>query len=113
MPEATDIPTAWRELLEHTTGARRGDPLVLEAAHAQPQLRGLYPFPTHGTLHFHRTAPPWQDTDHDLPFIVCGGPPYKIYSRGYTDILGEAPTPEGAAALLVAHLPADLRLPSE
>lgn len=106
MPEAPDIPTAWRQLREHTPGTRQGDPLVIEAAHAQPQLRGLYPWPSHGTLTFHRSAPPWGDTQQDdLPFIVCCGPPYKVYTSGYTILLGEAATPEEAAALAVAHLP--------
>ncbi|MET9648344.1 hypothetical protein AB0K71_05330 [Streptomyces syringium] len=32
-------------------------------------MRGLYPFPTHGTLHFLRSAPPWLEPGHDdLPF---------------------------------------------
>ncbi|WP_406349265.1 DUF6193 family natural product biosynthesis protein [Streptomyces sp. NBC_00144] len=107
MPEAPDIETAWRQLLEGTPGTRQGDPLVVEAAYAQSRLRDLFPFPTHGTLHFLRAVPPpWPESDRDrLPFIVCGGPPYKIYTTGYGDVLGEAATPEEAAELLVAHLP--------
>ncbi|MFJ3623350.1 DUF6193 family natural product biosynthesis protein [Streptomyces iakyrus] len=31
------------------------------AAYAEPRLRGLYPFPTQGALHFLRSAPPWLD----------------------------------------------------
>ncbi|MFJ8746552.1 DUF6193 family natural product biosynthesis protein [Embleya sp. NPDC127516] len=108
MPEAPDIPTAWRQLLERTPGTRQGDPLVVEAAHVEPRLRSLYPWPSHGTLKFLRSAPPWDRSDpDDLPFIVCGGPPYKVYSTGYTTLLGEADTPEEAAALVVAHLPSD------
>ncbi|MFB7397760.1 DUF6193 family natural product biosynthesis protein [Streptomyces sp. NPDC056191] len=107
MLEAPDIPTAWRQLLERTPGTRQGDPLVVEAAHAQPRLRGFYPWPSHGTLKFLRSAPPWHGDHDDLPFIVCGGPPYKVYTSGYTSLLGEAATPEGAAAVVVAHLPAD------
>lgn len=113
VPEAPDIPTAWRQLLERTPGTRQGDPLVVEAAHAQPRLRRLYPFPSHGTLHFHRTAPPWQESDHDLPFIVCTGPPHKVYAAGYSAILGEAATAEEAAALVVTHLPRDISLAGE
>ncbi|MET8703792.1 DUF6193 family natural product biosynthesis protein [Kitasatospora sp. NPDC004723] len=108
MPEAPDTPTAWRQLLECTPGTRQGDPLVVEAAHAQPRLRSLYPWPSHGTLKFLRSAPSWDRSDpDDLPFIVCGGPPYKVYSTGYATLLGEADTPEEAAALVVAHLPSD------
>lgn len=87
--------------------------VVVEAAHAQPQLRRLYPFPSHGTLHFHRAASPWQESDHDVPFIVCGGPPYTVYVSGYSTLLGEAATPEEAAALVVAHLPRDITLARE
>lgn len=106
MPEAPDFLTAWRQLRERTPGTRQGDPLVIEAAHAQPQLRGFYPWPSHGTLKFLRSGPPWGDTPQDdLPFIVCWGPPYKVYTSRYTILLGEAATPEEAAALVVAHLP--------
>jgi hypothetical protein len=105
MPEALDISTAWRHLLERTPGTRQGDPLVVEAAHAQPRLRSLYPWPSHGTLKFLRSAPSWAEDHDDLPFIVCGRPPYKVYASRYAILLGEAATPEEAAALLVAHLP--------
>ncbi|SDN46643.1 DUF6193 family natural product biosynthesis protein [Actinacidiphila guanduensis] len=107
MPEAPDIETAWLQLLEGTPGTRQGDPLVVEAAYAQSRLRALFPFPTHGTLHFLCAAPPpWPGSDRDrLPFIVCGEQPYKIYTPDYGELLGEAATPEEAAALLVAHLP--------
>ncbi|MEU9446909.1 hypothetical protein AB0D42_40080 [Streptomyces sp. NPDC048304] len=46
-------------------------PVIAEAAHADPRLRGRCPFPTHGTLHFLRSAPPWSGSDpDDVPFIV-------------------------------------------
>ncbi len=112
MSEAPDIQTAWRWLLESTPGTRQGNPLVIHAAYAQPRLRALYPFPTHGTLHFLPTPPPWPQADHDrLPFIVCGAPPYKVFAAGYARLLGEAQTPEDAAALVVAHLPPDSGAP--
>lgn len=115
MPEAPDIPTAWRQLLERTPGTRQGNPLVVEAAYAQPKLRGLYPWPSHGTLKFLRSGPPWEVdlgapplvTFDDLPFIVCDEPPYQVYTTGYTDLLGEASTAEEAVAIVVSHLPAD------
>ncbi|MFE7115266.1 DUF6193 family natural product biosynthesis protein [Streptomyces sp. NPDC057654] len=105
MPEAPDIPTAWRQLLERTPGTRQGDPLVIEAAYAQPELRSLYPWPSHGILKFLRSAPSSAGNDDNLPFIVCGKPPYTVYTSGYTTLLGEVATPEEAAALVVAHLP--------
>ncbi|UUU36382.1 DUF6193 family natural product biosynthesis protein [Streptomyces sp. CA-210063] len=111
MSEAPDIATAWHWLLERRPGTRGAThdalPVVVEAAYAEPSLRALYPFPTHGTLHFLRSAPPWPDSDHDeAPFILYGGPPYQVYSSRYTDLLGECATPAEAAALVVSHLPA-------
>ncbi|MER6076515.1 DUF6193 family natural product biosynthesis protein, partial [Streptomyces sp. NPDC001817] len=80
MPEAPDLATAWNWLLERKPGTRGATQdsllVVVEAAHAELRLRSLYPFPTHGTLHFLRSAPPWADLNHDdLPFILYGGPP--------------------------------------
>ncbi|WP_406163804.1 DUF6193 family natural product biosynthesis protein [Streptomyces sp. NBC_00882] len=103
MPEAPDIARAWRHLLERTPGTRQGDPLVIEAAHAAPQLRALHPFPTHATLHFLRSAPPWRKPGN-LPLIAGSGPPHKVYPSGYAALLGEGTTAEEAAALVVAHL---------
>ncbi|WP_432120055.1 DUF6193 family natural product biosynthesis protein [Streptomyces sp. bgisy032] len=113
MPEAPDAATAWRRLLERTPGTRGALydslPAVAEAAHAEPRLRGLYPFPAHGTLRFLRSAPPWREpVQDDLPFILFGGPPYKVYSPGYADLLGESATPGEAAALVVRHLPPEV-----
>ncbi|MET7575303.1 DUF6193 family natural product biosynthesis protein [Streptomyces sp. NPDC005492] len=110
MPEAPDVETAWSWLLERKPGTRGATHdsllIVVEAAHAEPCLRSLYPFPTHGTLHFLRSAPPWADLNYDdLPFIVCGGPPYRVYSSGYVGLLGKTETPAEAAALVVSHLP--------
>jgi hypothetical protein len=106
--EAPDIPTAWRRLIDRTPGTRQGDPVMIQAAYQQPRLRELYPFPTHGTLRFLRAAPPpFRESDSDLPLVICGEPPYKVYAFVYAKFLGEAATPEEAAALLVEHLPPD------
>ncbi|GAB2744457.1 DUF6193 family natural product biosynthesis protein [Streptomyces bullii] len=110
MSEAPDIATAWRWLLERRSGTRGATqeslPVVVEAAHAEPRLRGLYPFPSHGALHFLRSAPPCHESDHDdVPFIVYGGPPYQVYAAGYAALLGEVATPAEAAALVVSNLP--------
>lgn len=110
MSEAPDVATAWSWLLERKPGTRGAAhaslTVVVEAAYAEPCLRRLYPFPTHGALHFLRGAPPWcEPGDEDLPFILYGGPPYQVYSSGYADLLGEVATPEAAAALAVSHLP--------
>lgn len=111
MSEAPDIPTAWQWLLERRPGTRGYYDTasllpIAEAAHAEPRLRALYPFPTHGTLHFLRSAPPWDPSGRDdLPFILAGAPPYRVYASGYAELLGEGATPEAAAALAVANLP--------
>lgn len=104
MSRESVVEKTWRLLLERDPSARRGDPAVIEAASAEPRLRALYPFPSHGCLTFHRNTDfPWSN---DLPFIA-GEAPYKVYASGYAEILGEAATPQEAAALLVAHLPDD------
>ncbi|MFJ3302008.1 DUF6193 family natural product biosynthesis protein [Streptomyces sp. NPDC086549] len=78
------------------------------AAHGQPRIRALHPFPTHGTPKFLRSGPPIDGRDDtDLPYALCSGPPYKMRSiRG--GALGQGATPEEAAALMVAHPPAGL-----
>ncbi|GHB25547.1 hypothetical protein GCM10010346_56500 [Streptomyces chryseus] len=82
-------------------------PPVAAAAYAEPALRGLFPFHTHGTLKFLRSAPPWCGPPvDDLPYIVLGEPPYSVYTAGRTS-LGEVATAEDAVALVVAHLPPD------
>ncbi|MFE5486641.1 DUF6193 family natural product biosynthesis protein [Streptomyces sp. NPDC056527] len=113
MSEVPDVATAWCGLLERRPGMRGAThdslPAVVEAAHAEPLLRSLYPFPTHGTLRFLRSAPPsLEPGQDDLPSISYGGPPYKVYASGYADLLGEVATPAEAAALVVRHLPGNV-----
>ncbi|MFG2863601.1 DUF6193 family natural product biosynthesis protein [Streptomyces sioyaensis] len=88
MSTETVVETTWRQLLEHHPDARRGgSPGAIEAASAEPRLRQLFPFLSHGCLTFHRnTDYPWSN---DLPFIACTTP-YKV-----------------SAALVVVHLPHD------
>lgn len=108
MAEAPDIPTAWRDLLEQTPGTRQGNLLVARAAHEQCVLRGLFPFPTHGTLHFLVSPPPPWPADlgePELLFMTESGPPFRVYTARYGELLGEADTPEAAAAQVVANLP--------
>ncbi|MEU3910364.1 DUF6193 family natural product biosynthesis protein [Streptomyces sp. NPDC029721] len=61
MVEETLVERTWRGLLERHPAARRGEPAVIEAAYAEPRLRALFPFPSHGALSFHRnTQFPWK-----------------------------------------------------
>ncbi|MEV0535562.1 DUF6193 family natural product biosynthesis protein [Kitasatospora sp. NPDC050463] len=107
MTEETVVEKTWRGILERHPEARRGEPAVIEAAYAEPRLRALFPFPSHGALTFHRnTRFPWSN---DLPFIVGDAQWCIVYApRGVTQrVLGESLTPQEAAALVVAHLPPD------
>ncbi|WP_327124751.1 DUF6193 family natural product biosynthesis protein [Streptomyces sp. NBC_01727] len=113
MPEAPDVETAWTWLLERrpmTRGCFDDTlPPIAAAAYAEPVLRTLFPFHTHGTLKFIRDAPPWCEPPiDDLPFVVLGEPPYSVYTAGHAIRLGEVATAEDAISLVVAHLPADL-----
>ncbi|MFJ1551511.1 DUF6193 family natural product biosynthesis protein [Streptomyces sp. NPDC088246] len=74
--------------------ARLGSPEVIRAACAEPRLRALFPFLSHGCLTFHRnTEFPWSN---DLPFIA-GYAPCSVYAPRYAELLGEALTPQAAA----------------
>ncbi|MDX3587267.1 DUF6193 family natural product biosynthesis protein [Streptomyces europaeiscabiei] len=113
MSEAPDVETAWTWLLERRPGTRGSFndtlPPIAAAAYAEPVLRGLFPFHTHGTLKFIRDAPPWYEPPaDDLPFIVLGEPPYSVYASGYGTLLGEVATAEDAIGLVMAHLPPGL-----
>ncbi|WP_328490770.1 DUF6193 family natural product biosynthesis protein [Streptomyces zaomyceticus] len=104
MIEETTVEKTWRLMLEGDPAVRQGDPAVVEAAYAEPRLRVLFPFPSHGCLTFHRNSQfPWSN---DLPFIT-GSEPCKVYGPSYSSVLGEGLTPKEAAALVVAHLPLD------
>lgn len=107
MTEAPDIATAWRNELEQIPNTRHGTLAMAQAAYGQPRLRALYPFSSHGALHFVRTPPPWtrDPGEPELPFILESGPPYRVYAASYAELLGEAATPEEGVALLVANLP--------
>ncbi|CAM5643674.1 hypothetical protein SAVIM338S_06336 [Streptomyces avidinii] len=79
----------------------------MAAAYAEPRLRALFPFPSHGALTFHRnTHFPWSN---DLPFIVGDAQSCIVYAPLGTSprVLGESLTPDEAAALVVTHLPHD------
>ncbi|MEV8533926.1 DUF6193 family natural product biosynthesis protein [Streptomyces sp. NPDC051211] len=102
MSEETVVAKTWRMLLERHPEARRGNPEMIEAAFAEPRLRQLYPFPSHGGLSFHRFM--WSN---DLPFMVKGEGTYSVYAARYAELLGEVATPQEAAALVVAYLPSD------
>ncbi|WP_030732213.1 DUF6193 family natural product biosynthesis protein [Streptomyces sp. NRRL S-237] len=107
MVEESFVEKTWRGILERHPTARQGEPAVIEAAYAEPRLRALFPFPSHGALSFHRnTQFPWSN---DLPFIVGDAQSCIVYAPlGVPQrVLGESLTPHEAAALVVARLPPD------
>ncbi|MFI6148610.1 DUF6193 family natural product biosynthesis protein [Streptomyces sp. NPDC051109] len=105
MSTETVVEKTWRMLLERHPEARRGDPEVIEAASAEPRLRRLFPFPSHGSLSFHRNTDfPWSN---DLPRIAGEAGAYLVYGADHAELLGMVATPQEAAALVVAHLPSD------
>jgi hypothetical protein len=89
---------------------------IIEAAHAVPHLRQLFPFTSHFDLCFNTR--PWAAVSRDIPRIQPW-PEYKAYSlhecEGYVlrygikgDVIGEADDAASAITLLLAHLPANV-----
>ncbi|MEU8883883.1 DUF6193 family natural product biosynthesis protein [Streptomyces hydrogenans] len=93
----------WRGTLGHGGG----DPDVIAAAYAEPRLRALFPFPSHGALSFHQnTQYPWSN---DLPYIVGDAEWCVVYApRDVDGVLGESLTSwcviAADASLLVAGM---------
>ncbi|AUY54370.1 hypothetical protein EH183_21530 [Streptomyces sp. CB01881] len=80
---------------------------LVEAAHAEPKLRQLYPFTSHWSLHFTTCTGypftwvvPFVDPLRDGRYRVCGP------DRG--TVIGEADTAEQAIALVISHLPTSI-----
>ncbi len=108
MDESIKIENEWRRQMDHLTRTRSDNPsfdAVLLAAHEQPTLRTLWPFPSHGTVSFYETAwPPYPAArPNRLGFIICDGPPFNVY-RGvdFDQLVGSAGTVENAVTLLAA-----------
>lgn len=77
--------------------------LVVEAAHAEPRLRQLFPFASHWTLAFSScTGRPYHDEVAIAPYR---GGQYLVLRHPNTGVLGEVPTAAEAVALALAHLP--------
>ncbi|HEY7222818.1 MAG TPA: DUF6193 family natural product biosynthesis protein [Micromonosporaceae bacterium] len=79
---------------------------VIEAAYAEPMLRQLFPYSSHASLCFSAcTGLPYSE---GIPRIDLDGHGYVIRAWLFGDVLGEAETPQGALAIVLAHLPPDL-----
>lgn len=81
---------------------------LLKAVRAEPRLSRLYPFTSHHHLHLSlSTSFPWARPG--VPFVEpLDGGGYHLRRLGSGEVVGRADTPEGAVALLLADLPADL-----
>ncbi|MFE6554098.1 DUF6193 family natural product biosynthesis protein [Streptomyces sp. NPDC057746] len=102
----TAVETMWT-IYRQTTVAHINHDLI-EAAYAEPQLRALFPFPSHRSLNFSRcTGFPYT---HDVPVITPVDGKYRVTwwknrpPHGPADI-GETDNPRYAFALVLAHLP--------
>ena len=100
--EGRAVITAWRLMRERDPGVRLADPELTEAAYAEPRLRVLFPFPTHGGLQFSGTTR--DPYTHDLPSIEPLRDGWRVRGAD-ASTLGEVPTAPAAVALVVAHLP--------
>ncbi|MFH8382998.1 DUF6193 family natural product biosynthesis protein [Kitasatospora sp. NPDC018058] len=81
--------------------------LLVEAAHAEPRLRQLYPFSSHWVLGFRgHTGVPSRAAVAIVP--AHNGRPYRVQRFPHEGLIAEAATAQEAVALAVAHLPADL-----
>jgi hypothetical protein len=103
------VDVQWKGLLERPPHNRASFRSLVEAAHAEPRLRQLYPFTSMWTLCFSGcTGFPYAVKAAIVPLddgrYGVHGPAKAV--RG--DIVGEADTPQGAVALAVAHLPTGL-----
>ncbi|MCX5558610.1 DUF6193 family natural product biosynthesis protein [Streptomyces sp. NBC_00038] len=78
--------------------------LLLEAAHAEPRLRQLFPFTSHWTVAFSSCTGRRYRTEVAIS-PQYGGGRYIVLRHTNTGLLGETPTVEEAVALALANLP--------
>src|SRR5204862_1498101 len=80
---------------------------VIDAAYAAPELRRLFAYTSHASLHFSTCTgfPYSQDVPHIDPRADTG---YIVRDPIHRELIGEADDAEQAVALLVAHLPPNL-----
>jgi hypothetical protein len=99
------VETSWRLTLEQHRGIRLGDREVAKAAYAEPRLRALFPHPSHGAFGFMRNTQ-WPFVPIK-PNIVLAEDGYLVSGAYFSDVLGRGLSAREAAALVVAHLPAE------
>lgn len=92
----------WRRYLEPD---QYEDLELIRAAHAEPRLRLLFPFTSHGSLHFSRCTG-WPYSRDVSAIYPLGGGRYAVQHRGEDFSMEPAFTAEEAAASVVARMPA-------
>ncbi|MFD5147994.1 DUF6193 family natural product biosynthesis protein [Streptomyces sp. NPDC058401] len=101
----------WADSLERRgpTVPCLGTLAVLETAHADPLLRQLYPYTSHGHVHFSSTTRfPYEVA---VPFVIpLPDGRFRVMRRDPSGQIGEVATAGEAVALVVAHVPPRLRL---
>ncbi|MFF9119078.1 DUF6193 family natural product biosynthesis protein [Streptomyces massasporeus] len=95
--EAAELEYAWQETYHN----------LIEAAHAEPALRALYPFTSHWALRFSTTTRPRLTVVG--PCLTAGGDGTYGVGRGMISAnLGRFATAQEAVAVAVRQLPSDL-----
>jgi hypothetical protein len=99
----------WQGLrTEASAGGRPGYHALVEAAYAEPALRGLYPFTSHWALRFSTTTGPF--TTIVGPCLLADDIDRYTVSTAFTgrDPLAQTTTAQEAVAAAVRHLPSGL-----
>ncbi|MFF9281589.1 DUF6193 family natural product biosynthesis protein [Streptomyces griseosporeus] len=107
---AAVVDLQWRLLREEAAGVRGfpGFALLVEAAYAEPRLRGLSVFSSHWTLGFSAGTSPSSGVEVAI-VPAYDGRPYRVQESLHDGgLIGAAETAAEAVALAVAHLPAGL-----
>ncbi|MER5863135.1 DUF6193 family natural product biosynthesis protein [Kitasatospora sp. NPDC002040] len=102
------IESEWQHLLTEADAANWPEyRALIKAAHAEPVLRGLYPFTSHWTLRFSTSIRPHL-TDVPLCLDAHRQKPYTVSTRYLGEILAAAPTAEEIVSIAIRHLSSDL-----
>jgi hypothetical protein len=80
---------------------------LIEAAYAEPALRGLYPFTSHWTLRFSTSTRP-RLTVVPLCLDAYRQKPYTVSTHYMDKVLAEATTAADAVSTVLRHLPSGL-----
>jgi hypothetical protein len=101
------VAAEWRQLRQDAAEVDLpGYRALIEAAHAEPRLRQLYPYTSHGMLRFSTTT--GYPFSPDLVCLQASRDRFIVRESWMGQALGETATAEEAVLLAVGHLPAQL-----